>query len=74
MDRESGSPTLLCPSAIDDDPDLLTLVKAALAGDADLEVLALDDPAAAPEIIRRTHPQIVLVDLMMPGVSGMELL
>lgn len=61
-------------AAIDDDPDLLTLVKAALAGDADLEVLALDDPAAAPEIIRRTHPHIVLVDLMMPGVSGMELL
>jgi DNA-binding NtrC family response regulator len=60
--------------AIDDDPDLLALISAALGAEEDLELLTLADPREALDVIRRRRPQIVLVDLMMPGVSGMDVL
>ena len=40
----------------------------------EIEVLTAEDPSAGLEIVRRRRPQIVLVDLMMPGMSGMEVL
>ena len=61
-------------AAIDDDPELLALVSAALAAQEDLELLTLTDPVEGLETIRHRRPQIVLVDLMMPGMSGMEVL
>ncbi len=61
-------------AAIDDDPDLLALVSAALGAEKDLELLTLTDSAGSLEVIRRRRPQIVLVDLVMPGMSGMDLL
>jgi DNA-binding NtrC family response regulator len=59
--------------AVDDDPDLLTLISSALSADDDLEVITLSEPAEALELIRRRRPQIVLVDLMMPEMSGMDI-
>ena len=61
-------------AAIDDDPELLALVSAALGAQEDLELLTLTDPVEALETIRLRRPQIVLVDLMMPGMSGMAVL
>jgi DNA-binding NtrC family response regulator len=61
-------------AAVDDDPDLLALVSVALGSDEDLELLILGEPLEALEVIRRKRPQIVLVDLVMPGISGMDLL
>lgn len=60
--------------AIDDDPELLALVSVALGQDSDLEVIGVADPARAFEVVRSRRPQIVLVDLIMPVVSGMQLL
>jgi len=59
--------------AIDDDPQSLALIKGALKR-FELEVLTAEDPAAGLDLVRRRHPQMVLVDLMMPGMSGMEVL
>lgn len=59
--------------AIDDDPQSLALIAAALKL-YDIEVLTAEDPAAGLELVRQRRPQIVLVDLMMPGMSGMEVL
>jgi DNA-binding NtrC family response regulator len=61
-------------AAIDDDPDLLTLVSSALGSEEDLDLLMLSEPLEAMEAVRRRRPSIVLVDLMMPGITGMELL
>ena len=58
---------------IDDDPQALALVSAALEQDG-LEILTECDPLRGLEIVRRRHPQIVLADLMMPVVSGLEVL
>lgn len=59
--------------AIDDEPQALELVSEGLAQEG-LEIVTSTDPDAGLEIVRRRHPQIVLLDLMMPGRSGMDLL
>lgn len=59
--------------AIDDSQQLLDLIKEVLSRE-DLEVLTVADPEVGLELILRKRPQIVLVDLMMPKLSGMEVL
>jgi len=59
--------------AIDDDPQTLTLISDAL-GDEGLEILTAENPEAGFEIFQQVRPRIVLLDLLMPGVSGMDVL
>jgi len=59
--------------AIDDDPQSLLLIQDALARDG-LEILTATEPLRGLELVRRKHPPIVLLDLMMPQMSGLELL
>jgi DNA-binding NtrC family response regulator len=68
----SGStlPQLL---AIDDNPENLELITDALANEG-LEILTATDPEVGFETFLRVRPRIVLVDLIMPRVGGMELL
>jgi two-component system response regulator HydG len=58
---------------IDDDPANIKFVRFILANE-DLEIQAATDPQTGMDLIRRTRPQIVLLDLVMPGVQGMEVL
>ncbi|MFN3326064.1 MAG: sigma-54-dependent transcriptional regulator [Bryobacteraceae bacterium] len=58
---------------IDDDPLILELV-AGLLQDKDFEVCAAGDAQVALKLVAETRPHLVLLDLVMPGVSGMELL
>ena len=69
LDKRS-SITLL---VIDDDAPSLELIKEALSGE-EMEILTADGPEAGLELFLRTRPRIVLVDLMMPVISGMDLL
>src|SRR2546428_13390683 len=59
--------------AIDDDPQSLEFVKDALAQE-NLEILTTTDPELGLELVLRRHPQIGLLDLVMPKIGGMELL
>ncbi len=59
--------------AIDDDPTSLNLIAATVEQDG-LELLTFSDPQQALPVILRRRPQIVVCDLMMPGLSGMEVL
>src|SRR5437868_6138636 len=59
--------------AIDDDPAFLGIIAAALASDQ-VEILTTTDAKAGIEIFRRARPRIVLVDLVMPEIDGMEVL
>ncbi|MGB7846419.1 MAG: sigma-54 dependent transcriptional regulator [Candidatus Acidiferrum sp.] len=59
--------------AIDDDPATLNLIQEGLSG-AGLEIYTASDPEAGLEVFKNIHPRIVLVDLMMPILSGMDLL
>lgn len=60
-------------AVIDDDPQNLKMVQFVLA-DEELEIHTSTDAQGGLDLIRRTHPQIVLLDLVIPGVQGMELL
>jgi len=59
--------------AIDDDPQILSLIAEEL-GDEGLEILRAEDPEVGFEIFLQARPRIVLLDLIMPGVSGMDVL
>jgi DNA-binding NtrC family response regulator len=59
--------------AIDDNPENLEMIVSLLERE-DLEILTSQDPEEGFEIFLRERPRIVLVDLVMPKISGMELL
>jgi DNA-binding NtrC family response regulator len=58
---------------IDDHPGSLELLSTALAQQG-LEILTASDPEDAIDLIHSRRPRIVLTDLVMPNISGMEVL
>ena len=66
-------PVTLKLLAIDDDAQNLEMIQAALETQG-VEILTSQDPEAGYEIFTRVRPRIVLLDLVMPNVSGMDLL
>lgn len=59
--------------AIDDEEDLRIILKEELT-DEGYEVFTLGDPEKAMDRIEATKPDLVLLDIKMPGMSGMDLL
>lgn len=59
--------------AIDDDTENLKLIKIALAREG-LEIFTSADPEEGFETFLRIRPRIVLLDLVMPKLSGIEIL
>ncbi len=68
---ESQRPVTLL--SIDDDPLSLELVSGALEQPG-LRILTSDEPLRGLELACTERPQIVILDLMMPGLSGLEVL
>ena len=58
---------------IDDEPQNLGLVESALEQQG-LEILTTTDPEAGLSIFQEERPEIVLLDLVMPKMNGMDLL
>ena len=56
---------------VDDDPETLRWARNALAG-AGFAVLVTGDPKEAQRLVRSESPQLVLLDLMLPGTDGIE--
>src|ERR1700704_2492195 len=69
MQAKSG----ICVLVIDDNPGSLELLASALAH-PDIEILTASDPEQGLDLVAARHPQIVLTDLMMPGMNGLEVL
>src|SRR5690242_1375611 len=59
--------------AIDDDEQHLKFVANAVARD-DVIISTTRDPRQGLELIRRERPHLAIVDLVMPGITGIELL
>ncbi|MDJ0806296.1 MAG: EAL domain-containing protein [Gammaproteobacteria bacterium] len=57
---------------VEDDEDLLVWYRQVLRG-ADFEVETLSDPRRAMEILRKFHPDVILMDIEMPSCNGLEL-
>lgn len=59
---------------IDDDPNLQELVRV-LLGNIGIDVVSAGTAGAAAQVLRQKPlPHLVLLDLMLPDVSGLELL
>src|SRR5487761_2556995 len=58
---------------IDDNAGSLELLSAALTQPG-LEILTASDPEEGVELVHRHRPQVVLTDLVMPNLTGMEVL
>src|SRR5512142_1495159 len=58
---------------IDDNPGSLELLSSALAQPG-LEILTASDPEDGLDLACSRHPQIVLTDLVMPRLSGLDVL
>ena len=58
---------------VDDDPETLRYVRAVLS-DAGYAPVVTGDPEGLSRVIRSERPRLVLLDLMLPGTDGIELL
>lgn len=65
-----NSPT--CIVVVDDDSSVRIVLQKALAG-ADREILAAPDGAEALQLVHDRRPDLVLSDVVMPGMDGLEL-
>ncbi len=59
---------------IDDEPMLTDVIQAYLEDAGYHQLVAVNDPTQAMDVARRCKPSLVLLDLMMPKVSGFEIL
>ena len=58
---------------VDDDPQTLRYVRDALAA-AGYSPLVTGDPREVPRLITAKHPRLVILDLMLPGTDGIEMM
>lgn len=64
-----GSQTIL---VVDDDPDIARMVSLVLRR-AGYEVVTADSPMGVTALVRRVEPKVLILDVMMPGLSGENL-
>ena len=69
--REAPEPARIL--VVDDDPQTLRFVRDALSA-AGYAPLVTGEPQQLPRIIRAEKPRLVLLDLMLPGADGIELM
>ena len=59
--------------AVDDDPQALRYIRDTLVR-SDFEAVVTHDPVEALRLMEEEKPHLVLLDLMLPGVDGMDLM
>jgi len=67
---ENDQPIILL---VDDDPSALQLMQDVLS-EVNYQVMATTNPEQGLEVARRLLPAVIIADVMMPGMSGWELL
>jgi len=60
--------------AVDDELDMLALLKMIIEGYSEHQVIATNNPVEAAEILDKEQFDLIITDLKMPGMDGMELL
>ena len=60
--------------AVDDEIDMLTLIKMIIEGYSKHQVTTTNNPMEVGELLRKEHFDLIITDLKMPGMDGMELL
>jgi len=67
MSKEPAASVLV----VDDDPEIVSMLSTRLAARG-YKVVTASDGHKALEIAKREHPDVILLDVMMPGKSGWE--
>src|SRR4029077_10513437 len=57
--------------SVEDDPDQAAFIKAVLES-AGYQVYSMDDPQYFEEAILAVQPDLLLLDIMLPGISGFQ--
>lgn len=70
MGSEMGKASLLLA---EDNPDMRSLLKWLLEAEG-YEVITAEDGATALRFLSQLHPDVILTDLMMPELDGVELI
>jgi PleD family two-component response regulator len=70
LPEQYHAPVLL----IDDQPHISDLIQLALARQKDIDFHYCSDPNEAVDLANRLNPTVILLDLAMPQMSGLELL
>jgi DNA-binding NtrC family response regulator len=60
--------------AVDDELDMLALLKMIVEGYSEHQVTTTNNPLEAAELLEKASFDLILTDLKMPGLDGMELL
>lgn len=63
----------ICLVVIDDNPRSLEFISTALAG-ADVQILTAANPEEGLDLVYTHRPQVVMTDLVMPQMTGLEVL
>jgi CheY-like chemotaxis protein len=58
----------------DDEPNLRELMRLSLEPGPDYRIVEAGDGAEAIEVVEKERPDLVLLDMMMPGVDGIAVL
>ena len=59
---------------VDDELDMLALLKMIIEGYSEHRVTAINDPVEALELLDKESFDLIITDLKMPGMDGLELL
>jgi CheY-like chemotaxis protein len=59
---------------VDDEPDMLTLLKRSLEPELECRVDVASSGETALDMIQTTDYDLVLADIIMPGISGLDVL
>lgn len=59
---------------VEDDPDIREIVRIAIEFSDEFDVVQSEDGPSGLEALQSVQPDILLLDVMMPGMNGMEFL
>jgi CheY-like chemotaxis protein len=71
-DLPAVSPSPLRIAHIDDDPDLRAMVRLALRVTGPYPLISCESGEVAQRLVPSFEPDVLLVDLMMPGMDGVQ--
>ena len=73
LQRQTGLEERVRVLVVDDDPQMLRYVRDTLTG-AGYDPIVTGDPEEALRIAEEERPQLALLDFMLPGIDGIELM
>ncbi|MEO8287038.1 MAG: response regulator [Chloroflexota bacterium] len=73
MDTEDAPAERKVIIIVEDNEDIASLLEAALNGEPDYQAVAVHDGSRALEVIHSVKASLILLDVMLPGIDGLQL-